>query len=100
MSDNSAYEGWAVVELMGHRSLGGLVSEVEAYGGRLMRVDVYDGEAEEPALTQYYGASAIYCVTPATEEMAREAGRRTLPQATVPALLSLPATYTVEDDWR
>ena len=84
------YEGWAIVELMGHRTFGGRVSEVEMYGGKLLRLDVFDEEGAEPALTQYYGSSAIYCITPSTEEAAREVGRRSLPRAAPPVLIEYP----------
>ena len=90
----TTYEGWAIVELMGHRTFGGMVSEVEMYGGRLLRLDVFDDEGEKPAMTQYYGSSAIYCITPADESMARQVGRRSMPGKPQPAMLS----WTPEDD--
>lgn len=90
----TTYEGWAIVELMGHRTFGGMVSEVEMYGGRLLRLDVFDDEGEEPAMTQYYGSSAIYCITPADESMARQVGRRSMPGKPQPAMLS----WTPEDN--
>lgn len=90
----TTYEGWAIVELMGHRTFGGYVSEVEMYGGRLLRLDVYDDDGEGAAMTQYYGSSAIYCITPADESMAREVGRRSMPGRPQPAMLS----YTPEDE--
>lgn len=72
----AAYEGWAIVEIMGHRRIAGRVSEVEMYGTRMLRVDVPAG-GDDPAgvdyVTQFYSGSAIYCVTPATEETARKA---------------------------
>lgn len=68
----SAYEGWAIVELMGHRRLGGRVGEAEAYGAKLLRLDVpKTGTSDEWIATQFYGGSAIYCVTPCDEETAR-----------------------------
>ena len=84
------YEGWAIVELMGHRTFGGRISEVEMYGGKLLRLDVYDVEGDEPAMTQYYGSAAIYCITPATEETAREVGSRSLPRQAPPVLIADP----------
>ncbi len=86
----TTYEGWAIAELMGHRTFGGYVSEVEMYGGRLLRLDVYDDEntATGAAMTQYYGSSAIYCITPADESTARQVGRRSMPGRPQPAMLS------------
>lgn len=69
MSENGAYEGPAIVELMGHRRLAGYISEVEMYGARLLRVDVPGEEGHQHGATQFYSAAAIYCVTPSTEEM-------------------------------
>lgn len=66
MSDK--FEQWAILELMGHRRLGGYVQEVELFGAALLRIDI-PGEDDKWA-TQLYGAQAIYCLTPATEEAA------------------------------
>ncbi len=96
----TTYEGWAIVELMGHRTFGGYVSEVEMYGGRLLRLDVYDDEDEDTgaAMTQYYGSSAIYCITPADESMARQVGRRSVPGRPQPAMLSYrPESEDLQD---
>lgn len=35
-----AYEGWAIVELMGHRRLGGYVRQAEQFGVAMLRLDV------------------------------------------------------------
>lgn len=64
------YEGWAIVELMGHRRLAGRVSEVSQYGAAMLRLDVPD-ENGAPMATQFYGGASLYCVTPTTEEIAR-----------------------------
>jgi hypothetical protein len=70
MSESTTYEGWAILELMGHRRLIGRVSEATIAGSAMLRIDVLtkDGEA-----TQYYGGGAIYALTPTTEAMARRA---------------------------
>jgi hypothetical protein len=59
------FEGWAILELMGHRKLGGYVR----MNGPLIRIDVHS-EAE-PIMTQWYGAHALYCMTPTTEAIAK-----------------------------
>lgn len=80
MSDQQdPFSGWAILELMGHRRLGGMVSEVEFAGGKFVRIDV-PGDGDEAVATQLYGASAIYCLTPTTEEMARAVARRNRPE--------------------
>lgn len=59
------FEGWAILELMGHRKMGGYVR----MNGPLIRIDVHD-EAK-PVMTQWYGAHSLYCLTPTTEEIAK-----------------------------
>ena len=48
--EQAKFEGWAIVEVMGHQKYAGFVT-TEAYGG----------------------AGSIYCITPCTEEVARKA---------------------------
>lgn len=60
------FEGWAIVELMGHRRLAGKVSEQEIAGHAFLRLDV---PAAQP-VTQFYSAAAVYCITPTTEDIA------------------------------
>lgn len=61
---------WGIVELMGHKVVAGLISKSEMLGKPLLRVDVPETSAF-PAFTQFYGESAIYCVTFASEEVAK-----------------------------
>ena len=90
-----AYKGWAVVELMGHRVIAGQVSEVVQFGSPQLRIDVpgLDGTA----ITQFYGGSAIYSLTPCDEETARHTLRQryTLPE---PVRLALPPQPEVIPD--
>jgi hypothetical protein len=77
MTDEKAtYEGWTILELMGHRRLGGYVREQELAGAGFLRIDV-PGEDGAPVATQLYSASAVYALTPTTEEMARTVALRT-----------------------
>lgn len=66
----SAYEGFAIVELMGHRRLAGRVSEADQYGTRMLQVDV-PVDDEGGYRSQWYGGGSIYCVTPVDEATAR-----------------------------
>lgn len=63
------FEGWAVVEIMGHKRLAGYVREVAVFGTPMLRIDIPGEEAT--SATQYYGGGAIYCVTPCAETIAR-----------------------------
>lgn len=61
---------WAVVEFMGHRRFAGWVSEYEFAGKGFLRLDV-PADEKNAAATQLYNPSAVYAITPTTEEMAR-----------------------------
>lgn len=74
----TSFEGWAILELMGHRRLAGYVREETIAGAAFVRIDVpeqtpaTDGETNGHAskATQFYAPAAIYCITPTTEAMA------------------------------
>lgn len=73
-----AYEGWASVELMGFVKTVGRISEEEAYGSKLLRVDrpvVTDDGLVEAWVTTYHGGSAIYRITPLSEDLGMRAAR-------------------------
>jgi hypothetical protein len=74
-----AFEGWAIVELMGHRRLAGHVTEEEHFGTAMLRLDVHGLDAAAPVVTQLYGGSSVYCLTPTTEDIARKLGERLRP---------------------
>jgi hypothetical protein len=88
------YEGWAIVELMGHRRLAGQVAQAEQYGTAMLRLDVFT-DGDEPIATQFYGGSAVYCVTPTTEPLARAVASRDQPRPV--AAWELPRAPTAAD---
>jgi hypothetical protein len=67
--------GWAILELMGHRRLAGHVTEVQVAGAGMLRLDVPGEQTGDAVATQFYSPSAVYCITPCTEELARRAAR-------------------------
>lgn len=69
------FEQWAIVELMGHRRLGGLVTEAERFGTKMLRIDIPPPEDDGQTITQFYGGPAIYGVTITDEETARAVAR-------------------------
>lgn len=69
MTEATAFEGWAIVELMGHRTRPGFVKEVEIAGGKMLRIDI---PAPDGDVTEFYGTSAIYSIRPCSEQMARD----------------------------
>lgn len=86
--EQAAYEGWAIIELMGHRRLAGRVSEAQLAGAAFLRLDIPGylhteptGEQEERGgATQFYSPQAVYCITPTTEEIARQVASRSHPR--------------------
>ena len=91
MTDTDKFQGWAILELMGHRRLAGWVTETELAGQGVLRLDVprttaedaVEGappDGEEPWLgTQYYSPAALYCMTPCDEASARAVARYAQP---------------------
>ncbi|MDF2189323.1 hypothetical protein [Paraflavitalea sp. CAU 1676] len=69
--ETTAFESWALVELMGHVKLAGLCSEQTVFGGAMLRVDIPE-TSKQPAFSRFYGTSAIYSVTPVDEKTAKE----------------------------
>jgi len=70
--DPAGFEGWAVIELMGHQTIAGYVQEASMFGGTMCRVDV-PGVGDKKAWTKYLGLHAIYALTPTDPFTAREA---------------------------
>lgn len=115
-------ETWAIVEVMGHQRYAGFVRQVPMGGAVMIRVDVpelpekeipdvsWDYDAPDgpkrvegkrklpgvPAFTKFLGVSAIFSLTPCTEEMARAAVERwrSVPavEMAMPARRMLPGT--------
>lgn len=78
MSESAKFSEWCVLELMGHRRLAGRVTEDTIAGAGVLRLDV-PGEDGEPDVTQFYAPSALYCLTPVTEAVARAMAQRYRP---------------------
>jgi hypothetical protein len=82
-----SFEGWCIIELMGHRRLAGYVREQNIAGAGFLRLDVPDVRSVdapyEPTTfiaTQFYPPSSVYCLTPTTEEIARAVASRSRPE--------------------
>lgn len=63
------FEGYCILEVMGHRKLAGYIKEASIAGTSFIRLDVFN-EAEKVTATQFYNPSSIYCITPCTKKMA------------------------------
>jgi hypothetical protein len=79
-NEQTAYEAWSILELMGHRRLGGFVREVQVAGAGFLRIDVPGDVEGETHSTQFYPPSSVYCLTPVSEEAARIVARSSRPQ--------------------
>ena len=77
--EQQVYEGWTILELLGHRRLGGYVTEVNIAGAGFLRIDV-PGPAGSPVATQFYPPGSVYCLTPVAETMARAVALRNQPE--------------------
>jgi hypothetical protein len=72
---------WGIVEVMGHNTFAGRVTEQSIGGASFIRVDVPEIPANayygaQPAFTKFIGAGSIYAMTPCSEEIARQAAAR------------------------
>lgn len=67
----STFDQWGIVEVMGHRSFGGRITEETIGGTSFVRVDVPE-TIRQPAFTKLFGAGSIYCISPTTEALARQ----------------------------
>ena len=121
---SESYEGWAIVEAMGHQQVAGKVSEAIQYGTPMLRVDVYVTKTHEGAgmvaagieepdvedkvrvATQYYGGASIYRLTPCDEATALAAMDRAVNSYTVPEVVraaverALPPPESPNFDYR
>jgi len=79
MTTKETFDTWAIIELFGHSKLAGRVSEQTLGGATFLRVDVPE-VAGCPAFTRFYGASAVYAITPVDEETARQVVRALRPR--------------------
>lgn len=64
--------GWAVLELMGHRTRAGRLAEVEVAGQPMLRIDIPVEDSDDQFVTEFYGAAGVYSICPTTEEIVRD----------------------------
>ena len=85
--ESQGFDAWAIVEVMGHQTYAGRVTEQTVAGQAFVRIDVPamkevladEGRRdppEVPAYTKLLGPSSIYAITPTSEEVARAAARK------------------------
>jgi hypothetical protein len=74
------FRGWVILELMGHRRLGGYLQEVEIAGDGFLRIDVPSRDGNGMVASQLYSPKAVYCITPTTEELAKAVAASSQPE--------------------
>lgn len=87
------FKTWAIVELLGHVRIAGLLTEEERFGAKIGRIDI---PVNDTFVTQYFGHSSIYRITPCTEEVARSVAFQNQPQPIYP--FELPEYISDEDE--
>src|SRR5579884_1202601 len=70
MIEQTAFKTWPIVEVMGHNEYAGFVSSENIAGAAMLRVDVPE-TSKRAAFTKYLSTSAIYGISPCSEETAR-----------------------------
>jgi len=75
MSDG--FNQFCIVELFGHQQVAGKVSEQTIAGQGFVRIDIPKTSNRE-AFTRFFGASAIYSMTPVSEAIAQQAAENIL----------------------
>lgn len=87
----ATFEGWACIELFGHRVVYGHVSEVTAFGATFARIEI----PTDPPKVEFKNPSAIYGFAPRTEEECRKQNEPWKPR---PALSAPVDADLVDDD--
>lgn len=109
-TNDATFEGWCILELMGHRRLAGMVQEVEIAGAGFLRIDI-PATPRTGAATQFYPPSSVYALTPTSEEIVRRVAAHEAYEpvsrwevgAAMPIAVLADDRYrdgTVADDWR
>jgi hypothetical protein len=70
VSEQSKFDEWALVEIMGRQRVAGKVTEATLAGGAFLRVDVPDPTTGETLFTRFYAPGSIYCISPVSREVA------------------------------
>lgn len=70
MDNSNKFDHWAIVEIFGHDTYAGRVSEETIGGSSFVRLDVPE-IGEQKAFTKFFGNNAIYSLTIVEEQAAR-----------------------------
>lgn len=90
-------EEWGIVELFGHVRLAGRVSEVERFGGKLLRLEIPKPDGNW-LITQDIGPGALYRISYVTEATARLVAQHHQPAPVHRYELEAPSTAVEVDE--
>ncbi|MDD5081747.1 MAG: hypothetical protein PHU08_00095 [Dehalococcoidales bacterium] len=88
-NEETIFKEWAILELMGHRRLAGLLTEVQIGGASFLRIDIPDKDGKTEA-SQLYAPGAVYCITPTSKEIAIAVAATSRPEPVSRWELQLP----------
>ena len=98
------FDGWAIIEFMGHRKRAGQVKTADIGGTAVFQVTTQTPDGQP--LVEVYAASSLYCLTPVTEDVARNVAGRINPAPISPwdlptnvreAMRAIEAKSTTDD---
>ena len=91
--ESQKLDTWGVLELFGHLKLAGRISEQSVGGDSLIRIDVPEVNRNGTALhpyTRYFGAKAVYSLSPTSEQIARAVAAAIQAEPVKPYEMRLP----------
>lgn len=106
MEQEPKFESWAIVEVMGHNTFAGKVTEQVVAGQGFIRVDVPEVPEDpncswrkpQPAFTKLIGPGSIYAITPCSEQVAKVAAGRVRVQPVEMLDIPVRRALTAPDD--
>lgn len=87
---------WAVVEIMGHRTRAGLISDITIGGATMLRIEhpTRAGHTGEDPLEEFYAPTAIFSIRPCSQDEAISVAAWAW--AAPPALVAQPLPHELE----
>lgn len=82
---------WAIVELMGHTRIAGLVTEEEHFGAKMGRIEIPKPDGGG-FTTQWFSGSSVYRITPTTEQIVMGMAKSSQTRPVSSWELSLPSS--------
>lgn len=91
VNKENGFDSFAIVELMGHVRLAGRLTEEERFGCKMGRIDI---PTKNGLVTQYFGGSSVYRITPCSEQIANKVAESSQHEPVHPWELGQQLTYS------